>query len=261
MLSADAQMTLECLRRAVAAREGNHLRALHEDKQTHVFGIDVIDAALGGSLAPGTLHEFSPSAFLHLGAATGLVLMLAVSLGASRQVLWVRAEFADGEAGSPYGPGLALLGLPVDRVLMLRVTHPLEVLWAMEEALKCRAVTCVIAELPNDGSIADLTATRRLTLAAREGGGFGFLLRHRSSALASSAETRWEVATASSHLDRFGGLGRVTLALSLVKNRRGPTGHWTIAWDRHECIFSALSLAVAEAAFDRSDRAPFAHAR
>ena len=40
---------------------------------------------------------------------------------------------------------------------------------AMEDALRCRALACVIAELTGDGAVADLTATRRLALAAREG--------------------------------------------------------------------------------------------
>ena len=69
----------------------------------------------------------------------------------------------------------------------------------MEEALKCRALAAAILELPNDAPLADLTATRRFTLAAREGGAFGFLLRHRPSALTSSAETRWRVAAVPRH--------------------------------------------------------------
>src|SRR5665213_4439436 len=91
-------------------------------------------------------------------------------------------------------------------------------------------------------------------------GGFGFLLRHRPSPLASSTETRWEVAAAPSRPDAFGGLGLTAFALALTKNRRGPAGLWTIAWDHHERSFQALSLSVAGTAFDRPDRMPFARA-
>jgi protein ImuA len=224
------------------------------------FGVDRIDAALDGGLAVGALHEFSPSVPLHLGAATGLALTLAARTDGSKQVLWVQTEFAGYEAGSLYGLGLAQLGLALDRVLMLRATNAAEALWAMEEALKCPALACVIAELPNDGPIADLTATRRLTLAARAGCGCGFLLRHRPSTLTNSAETRWEISATPGHPDRFGGLGRTAFIVSLTKNRRGPTGRWTVAWDHHERVFSALSLGVVQAAFDRSDRTPFTRA-
>jgi protein ImuA len=153
-----------------------------------------------------------------------------------------------------------LLGLPLERLLVLRVARPADALWAMEEALKCRALALVAAELTDDGAAADLTATRRLALAARDGGGLGLLLRHRSSPAPSAAATRWEISAAASRPDAFGGLGRANFTLSLIKNRRGPTGRWNITWDQHERAFSALSLGVAEAAFDRPDRPRFTRA-
>ena len=63
----------------------------------------------------------------------------------------------------------------MERLILLRVPRPTDVLWAAEEALKSRGVAIVLAELPEDGAVADLTATRRLTLAARAGGGLGLL--------------------------------------------------------------------------------------
>jgi protein ImuA len=126
------------------------------------------------------------------------------------------------------------------------VPRALDALWAMEEALRCRALACVIAELSGAGEVADLTATRRLALAAREGAGFA---------------TRWRIAAAESLPDAFGGLGRARFDLSLCKNRRGPSGRWTITWDHHERAFhAAVSVGVAAAALDRPDRAPLAHA-
>ena len=94
----------------------------------------------------------------------------------------------------------------------------------MEEALKCRALATVVAELTDD---ADLTATRRLSLAARDGGALGLLLRHKPSDAPSAARTRWQVAPAPSRPDEFGGLGRTAFSLSLTRNRRGPCGAWT----------------------------------
>src|SRR6478735_6532451 len=49
----------------------------------------------------------------------------------------------------------------------------------------------------------DRTATRRLTLAAREGGALGLLLRHKLSDAPSAAFTRWQVAAAPSVPDEF----------------------------------------------------------
>jgi protein ImuA len=221
-----------------------------------------IDTALGGGLACGTLHELAPVAPIHLATATGFALALATRASGDRgQFLWIATDFAVSEGGGPYGPGLDLYGLASARLLMLRVPRAVDVLWAMEEALRCRALAGVIAELTEDDTAADLTATRRLVLATREGQGFGLLLRHSATALPSAAATRWRIAAASSEPDRFGGLGRPRFELSLLKNRRGPCGRWIVEWCPHERNFhTAISLGLAATAFDRPDRAPLVRA-
>ena len=136
--------------------------------------------------------------------------------------------------------------------LKVGFARPVDALFALEEALKCRALSVAIAEL--HGEAADLTATRRLILAAREGGVLGLLLRPQPSEAPSAAATRWQAAGCPSEPDELGGLGRTAFTLSLTRNRRGPVGRWTVAWDHHEQAFSALSRGVAEAARDRPDR-------
>ena len=121
----------------------------------------------------------------------------------------------------------------------------------MEEALKCRALATVVAELSaSAGPHRDAAAS----LAARDGGALGLLLCHKPNDAPSVARTRWRIAPAPSVPDEFGGLGRTAFALSLTRNRRGPCGAWTLTWDHHEHAFAALSLGVAEAASDRPDR-------
>ena len=114
------------------------------------------------------------------GAATGFATALAVlALREGRQAVWIRSDFAAAEAGELYGPGLALMGLSLRRLIVLRVPRPRDALWAMEEALQCRAAGAVVTELMGDDG--DLTATRRLALAAGTGGGIGLILRPRSA--------------------------------------------------------------------------------
>jgi protein ImuA len=256
-MPATGPATLHCLRQTVAEIEAKGV-SLEDAGHALALGVDAIDAALDGGLAFGALHEVAPSEPLYLGAAAGFALALAVRSG--KTLLWIQPEFAGLEAGGLYGPGLELLGLPLQRLLVLRVTRPIDALWAMEEGLKCRALAAVVAELASDGEAADVTATRRLALAARDGGALGLLLRHRPSGEPSAAATRWTVAAAPSRPDAFGGLGCTAFDLSLVKNRRGPTGRWNIAWNQHEHTFSALSLGMAAAAGDRPDRARLARA-
>ena len=168
----------------------------------------------------------------------------------------MQTDFARNEMGALYGPGLDLFGVSLPRLLMVTVPHAVDVLWAMEEALRSRVMA--VGEVPDD--IDDMTATRRLSLTARYSGGFGLILRpHLSNA--SAATTRWEIAAAPGVRDRFGGLGRTAFAVSLTKNRRGPCGRWLLTWDHHACVFlPALSVGVAETAGDRSDRPPLTRA-
>jgi protein ImuA len=245
-----------------------HLKAALPEENRELRLIGPVDAVLGGGLACGALHELAPRMPGHLAAASGFATAAAVRAGG--EVLWIATDFAMNEGGGPYGPGLDLFGLSLSRLLMLRVPRPADVLFAMEDALRCRALGCVIAELTGEGTEADLTATRRLSLAARDGvsdrvSGLGLLIRHRATAEPSAAATRWEIATAPSLPDRLGelagGLGRTRFDLSLRKNRRGPSGRWIIEWDHHDRVFqSAVPVGVAAPAFDRPHRAAVARA-
>jgi len=245
MLPADMEQLIR-LRRAIAKNE-----ALFEEARPLALGVPEIDAALGGGFSRAALHELSATS-MHLGAAAGFALTLA-SLAAepAKQTLWIATDFGCLETGALYGPGLDQIGLDMERLLVVRVARPIDALFAAEEALKCRALSAVVAELNGE---ADLTATRRLTLAAREGGALGLLLRHKISDAPSAAFTRWQVAAAPSVPDEFGGLGLTAFHLSLTRNRRGPCGAWTLAWNHHEHTFSALSVGVAAAPLDRPDR-------
>src|SRR5690606_37387797 len=72
-----------------------------------------------------------------------------------------------------YPPAAAALGLPLDRLIVVRADSAQDVQWICQQALGCRAVAAVIAPLPR----ADAALSRRLQLAAETGGGIGLLLR------------------------------------------------------------------------------------
>jgi protein ImuA len=233
------------------------------DRRWQLFGVDPIDHALGGGLALGAIHELCPSRPLDHGAATGFAAALAGRALGGRQVLWIQQDFAGIEAGKLYG-AIDVFGIPLASLLLVQVSRGIDVLWSMEEALKCRALAAVVAEIADDKTV-DLTATRRLALAARAGDGLGLVLRQRPPSVPSAAVTRWNIASARSARDRFGGLvgglvgglGPTTFDLSLVRNRCGPCGRWTLSWDHHARTFiaPALSRGVAQTARDRSARA------
>ena len=246
------------LRRAVADLDPSSVASFGEQAGLLPLGLSKIDAALQGGLARGALHELTAGPGQQSGAVTGFALALTTRAASDgRSVLWIQTDFAALEAGIPYGLGLDLLGLPLRHLLILRVSRPLDLLWAFEEALKSHGLAAVIAELPEAGAAADLTVTRRLTLAARAGKGLGLLLRHRSCPVPTAAMTRWQVAPAVSQPDAYGGLGRTAFDLSLSKNRRGHCGRWIVCWNHDKRIFvpQAVYVGVAETAGDGSSDA------
>lgn len=221
------------------------------------LGTDAIDAALQGGLERGACHEVAPATALHLGAATGFVLGLAKrALKPGQSVVWIQQDMARLEGGAPFASGYDGFGHSLSKLLIVRAHAKREALWAMEESLRCRAAGIVIAEFAADSEI-DLTASRRLSLAAQEGGGMGLLLRHRVSAQPSACATRWQVETMGGARDGFGGLGSTAFALTLTKNRRGPTARWNLCWNHHEAQFeqSPNPVSLVAAADDGPHRA------
>ena len=62
------------------------------------------------------------------------------------------------------------------RPLPARTT--VELLWAVEEAIACKAVAAVIADVGHEAKVLDFTATRRLSLRSSSGGSSVFLIRY-----------------------------------------------------------------------------------
>ncbi len=249
-MAAGLPAALDDLRQAIRTDHG-----FTEDLSARL-GVSAIDGALGGGLALGALHEVAAAAPIHFAAAYGFSLALAARASRRNETLLIQSDFAGHEGGRLYGTGLDLFGLSTARLLLLRVPRPQDALFAMEEALKCRALACVLTELSDDGPAADLTATRRLSLAARGSRTLAVLLRHRIAGIASAAATRWEIAASTGPRDDFGGLGRTTFLLSLAKNRRGPCGQWLLTWNHHDGTFVCAEdpVGVAAAPAHRSYR-------
>jgi len=247
------------LKQTIAAIEAVCLKGNSASARMHVeTGVPAIDGALGGGLQRGTIHEFLPKAPLDLGSAAGFAFGLAACAHQREQhLLYIQHDFTLQEAGRPYLPGLKLAGIDTASLIYLHVPRPEDVLWAMGEALKCRGFAAVIAEFPSHARVLDLTATRRLVLAAQEGMGFGLLLRHSGTIEPNAATTRWLVSAAPSRADEFGGIGKAHFHLDLVKNRFGPSAEWTVMWHPHERKFElpALSGGMARAFADRPHRA------
>ena len=254
------------------------------------LGNPVIDDALGGGLSVGALHEIAAAREAETAAASGFALALAArrtsSRGApsisglpaigsaararndesaasvltpGRNVLWIAEDLSLAENGAPYGPSLDEVGIAPERLITVAAARERDVLWAMEEALRCRAAGMVIGEMRSRGI--DQVATRRLALAAAAGNALGFILRTAPDDGPSAAATRWIVGAAPSPRSGDGdeerhGVGPPRFAARLVRNRRGHLGAWIVEWNSVEQRFELAthSEPVAGSAFDRPRR-------
>jgi protein ImuA len=188
--------------------------------RAHVpFGLDAIDRRLaGGGLAEAALHEVA-GASPGLGddaAATLFAASIAARIGEGT-VLWALSR------RDLFAPGLAQIGLAPDRLLYAECRRDEEVLAVMEEGLRHGGLAAVVGEV---GRVA-MAATRRLQLAAEEGGTMALMLkRWRRSGedplgLPSAAVTRWRLGVAPSAPLPVPGLGRARWHLALARQRGG----------------------------------------
>jgi protein ImuA len=178
------------------------------------LGLPALDAALEGGLPRGCLQEVIPAD--EGAAAAGFAAFLLGRLvkeaeGGGRGVLW--ASLGEGDL---YPPALTIYGLDPGAVILLSAPSPGELLWAMEVALRSPALAGVVGEIDR----LDLTAGRRLQLAAAAGGGVGFLLLRadRPAAAVSTAALRWRVGAGP---DR-------TWHVELLRRRGGRPGAWIL---------------------------------
>ncbi len=237
------------------------------------LGIPAIDGALGGGLNCGALHEIAAVAETATAATTGFALALTTraaplhgasrndesvsNLGRDRNLIWIAEDLSLAENGALYGPGLDGVGIAPERLITVAAACRRDVLWAMEEALRCRAVGVVIGEMRPHGI--DQVATRRLALAAAAGGTLGLILRAAPDGAPSAAATRWIIGTSPSASRVAGddGVGPPRVIAQLVRNRRGHLGAWILEWNSVEQCFELAthSEPVAGTAFDRPHRA------
>jgi protein ImuA len=171
-------------------------------------------------------------------------------------VLWIGEDMGLVENGAPHAPGLDDFGLVPERLVTVAAAKPRDVLWAVEEALRCRAVGTVIGEIRSADRL-DLLTSRRLSLAAGSRDVCAFLLRAAPGTDASAVATRWTVTPVPSRTSAAGP-GPPRLLVHLTRNRRGPVGSWILEWNGVERRFDfapSLSQPVADAAFDRPHRA------
>ena len=145
---------------------------------------------------------------------------------AAKPLLWVQERMAILESGRIHPPGL-----PSRNLVHVETRNAKDALWAMEEGVRCSALSGVIGEIWGDPRVLDFTATRRLAVASERSGVSCWLVRLGGSANLSGARMRWRIGSAPSLLSSLDprAPGLPAWDAELFRARAMPPGRWRLA--------------------------------
>ena len=208
------------------------------------FGLGPMNAAFpNGEFPTGAIHEVlstgPENAAASVGFVGGLIGTLMRNGGAG---LWIGAR------QKIFPMALKLFGIEPDRIVFVELRNQKDMLWAMEEALKCEGLAAVVGEIPEIG----FTASRRLQLAVEQSRVTGFILRHQprghvtnvtgnlpgnvaanvpGNVTGTACVARWRITPLASQPEAgLPGVGFPRWNVELLKIRNGRPGAWPLEW-------------------------------
>jgi protein ImuA len=189
-----------------------------------LLGLDFLSGAFPqGHFPLGATHELV-SEGAEAGASTagftcGLLSGLMKKGGAA---LWI------GSSRIVFPPALKAFGIQPDQIIFIDLHKEKDVLWTMEEALKCDGLAAVIGEIPE----LNFTSSRRFQLAVEQSRVTGFILRSNPRRLQPNAcVSRWKIKPLPTFSkDDLPGIGFPRWNIELQKIRNGKPGTWQLEW-------------------------------
>lgn len=208
----------------------------------------MVEAFPNSSFPLGAVHEFLCAQSEDLAATVGFITGLqSAIMGNTGAGLWISSS------RKIFPPALKSFGLKPDRIIFLHLNKEKEILWAMEEALKCSALSVVVGEIKE----IDFTASRRLQLAVEQSQVTGFIIRSGFRKLHTTAcVSRWKITPLTSvpvlpgnnqdDVDELPGIGFPKWKVELLRMRNGKSGSWAIQWVKGRFVSESESRTVTQ---------------
>jgi protein ImuA len=199
------------------------------------LGLGPITKAFPNATFPlGAVHEFLSAKTEDTAATSGFISGLLASLmGSNGTSLWISSS------RKLFPPALKNFGIDPDRFIFIDVQKEKDILWVMDEALKCGALTAVVGEMKE----ISFTASRRLQLAVEQSQVTGFVLhsnphhaqRQGSKLNPTACVSRWKITPLpSEQVDDLPGIGFPKWRVELLRIRNGKSGVWDMEWRNGE---------------------------
>lgn len=184
------------------------------------FGLGMLENAFPYGVFPdAAVHEFLCDGEEDAAATNGfLATLLSILMQNGQSCIWI-SPFPQ-----VFPPALKNFGIHPDRIIFVQLRRDRDILWAMEEALKCSGLSAVIAELQE----LTFAQSRRLQLAVENNQITGFVLRKDNKKISTTAcVARWRI----SHLPSFSekdlpGVGFPQWQVELLKVKNGQPSIW-----------------------------------
>jgi len=181
------------------------------------------DAFPKGVFPTGAVHEFVSYEPESAAATSGFLACLLNRVTTKTGFcLWISSRRL------VFPPALKLLGINPECIIFIDLPTDKDVLWAVEEALRCDALIAVVGEVKE----LNFTNSRRLQLAIEYSKVTGFIHRvYPRTKNATACIARWKISPLPGIIEEgMPGVGFPKWNVELTKVRSGRPGSWHIAW-------------------------------
>jgi protein ImuA len=224
MLTQKADIISQLQKEILSLEDFKHLAS--DDSIRPILG--PIDRAFPNQVFPlGFVHEFLIELKADNAATSGFIsCLLSFLMKKSGICVWINSS------QTIFPPALKFFGVDPDKIIFINTKRQKQLLWLIEEALKCEGLAAVVGEMTEVG----FTQSRRLQLAVEKSRVTGFLIRNNPRNINVSACTaRWKISSIPSiTIDNLPGIGFPAWNIELLKVRNGKPGTWQMHWSNNK---------------------------
>ncbi|MGE6219679.1 ImuA family protein [Nubsella zeaxanthinifaciens] len=215
------KLIIQRLQRQILDLEGFKTNSKQQNSK---IGFAPIEQHFPNQVFPtGTIHEFISTAPENTACTSAFIFGLLSKLQQQNGIyVWI------GKQKQLFTPGLTFFGIPPHHIIFINLVKPKDILWATEEALKCKSLSGVISEVEG----INFAQSQRLQLTVEKSKVTGFILRTQPENITATAcAARWKITPqASENTENIPGVGFANWQVELLKVRNGSTANFTVAW-------------------------------